>query len=108
MEHIKEIKEKLEAKRKEIQDRLDRIHVHRTHKNGTLDDDWKEQAVERQNDQVLDSLDNSTRYELNQIDSALAQIENDTYGVCVKCGTQIGEKRLIAIPFATTCIQCAV
>jgi RNA polymerase-binding protein DksA len=43
---------------------------------------------------------------LRLIDSALSRIENDRYGVCMKCGRRIPQERLEAIPYALLCIQC--
>jgi DnaK suppressor protein len=43
---------------------------------------------------------------LRLIDSALYRIENDRYGVCMKCGRRIPQERLEAIPYALLCIQC--
>ncbi len=69
--------------------------------------DSSEQAVERENDEVVDQLETDTRLELAQVQNAIKQIEHGTYGVCAKCNEDISEKRLNAIPYATLCINCA-
>jgi RNA polymerase-binding protein DksA len=43
---------------------------------------------------------------LEQIDDALAGIENGTYGKCAGCGKEILAARLEAIPYATRCVPC--
>lgn len=43
---------------------------------------------------------------LRDIESALARIENGTYGTCKYCGNEIGEKRLLARPVASACMDC--
>ncbi len=43
---------------------------------------------------------------IDQIDLALAKIEDGTYGVCEDCGDPIAFERLEALPFATLCIGC--
>ncbi|MCS7198735.1 MAG: RNA polymerase-binding protein DksA [Caldimicrobium sp.] len=43
---------------------------------------------------------------LKKIDKALQKIEEGTYGICEACGAEIGEKRLMARPEATLCIDC--
>jgi DnaK suppressor protein len=43
---------------------------------------------------------------IDQIDLALAKIDDGTYGVCEDCGEHIALERLEAIPFATLCIEC--
>jgi DnaK suppressor protein len=41
-----------------------------------------------------------------KIKEALQRVEDDEYGDCVVCGGEISEKRLIARPVATHCIDC--
>lgn len=43
---------------------------------------------------------------IKKIDEALANIQSGDYGYCVKCGVEIGIKRLEARPTATQCIDC--
>lgn len=43
---------------------------------------------------------------LKKIEKALKKIEEGTYGVCEMCGEEIDEKRLLARPEATLCIDC--
>jgi len=44
--------------------------------------------------------------ELGQIDKAIQKIGEGTYGVCEKCGENISQARLKALPFANRCIRC--
>lgn len=44
---------------------------------------------------------------VDRIDAALARLDEGTYGVCERCGRPIAEERLEALPYATTCIECA-
>ena len=41
-----------------------------------------------------------------KIDQALARIEDGTFGICERCGEEIGRKRLEARPVTTFCIRC--
>lgn len=43
---------------------------------------------------------------VNDIDTALERIENGEYGYCRLCGTEIGLRRLEAVPTTTLCINC--
>jgi DnaK suppressor protein len=48
-------------------------------------------------------------HELNavhEIDNALARLDAGTAGVCIVCGQQISEQRLLATPTVQTCIAC--
>jgi RNA polymerase-binding protein DksA len=44
--------------------------------------------------------------ELCDVNLALQKIEAGTYGLCEHCESDIGKKRLRALPFARLCIQC--
>jgi DnaK suppressor protein len=44
--------------------------------------------------------------ELRAIDAALARFDEGTYGLCTRCGGEIGEARLRANPAAERCITC--
>jgi DnaK suppressor protein len=41
-----------------------------------------------------------------KIDEALARIDDGTYGLCTRCGGDIGDARLRASPAAERCIAC--
>ena len=43
---------------------------------------------------------------LRDIDNALDRIKKGTYGICKYCKKEIGEKRLLARPVASTCVAC--
>jgi DnaK suppressor protein len=43
---------------------------------------------------------------LNAIESALARINDGTFGECVQCGQEINTKRLEALPWTLYCITC--
>ncbi|MCO4754381.1 MAG: TraR/DksA family transcriptional regulator [Bacteriovoracaceae bacterium] len=100
------LKAQLEESRNTILSRLNKLEDDRTRKAGPLDPDWEEQAVELQNEQVLEQLDKNERIELQKINSALERIDRGVYGRCVTCGDDIDVKRLKAMPTATQCIDC--
>ena len=43
---------------------------------------------------------------MREIDAALVRISRGEYGECVACGDEITERRLMARPMATHCIDC--
>jgi DnaK suppressor protein len=43
---------------------------------------------------------------LHEIDAAIARLESGGAGICVSCGRDIPEARLIATPTVQTCIEC--
>jgi RNA polymerase-binding protein DksA len=52
------------------------------------------------------SLEENSEHVLTAIDEALARIAGGTFGTCRRCGNQIAENRLEAIPYANRCIDC--
>ena len=40
------------------------------------------------------------------VDEALAQLDDGTFGTCVRCGQPIAPERLEALPWAARCIEC--
>ena len=97
-------KNQLEDRLKELGERINRIE-------DDLDDpmpkDSEEQAVEREDDEVLERLGAQSAQEVQLIRAALARIEDGTYGDCMKCGEPISEERLDAVPHAALCRDCA-
>lgn len=103
---LQEIRKRLTNRHSEIQQRLEKISRDLRHVNQPLNADSEEQAVEVENDQVLDALDDHIREEMKQIEKTLVRIDEGTYGECEDCGEKIAAKRLEALPHATRCISC--
>jgi DnaK suppressor protein len=55
---------------------------------------------------TLEALGSVELKRLQLIESALARLENQKYGQCVRCGKKIPRERLEAIPYALMCIDC--
>ena len=49
----------------------------------------------------------SITHTIEDIDRALAKIDDGTYGMCDVCGQEIGAARLEALPAASRCVECA-
>jgi DnaK suppressor protein len=71
------------------------------------DRDWVERASEIENDEVLDHLDDLTRAEVADLRRAVDRIDNGTYGLCERCGSDISYARLEALPGTGLCVRCA-
>ena len=56
--------------------------------------------------ELLYNLHESDYARLKYIENALKAMDRGEYGECVRCGEDISEKRLEAVPWATTCIRC--
>lgn len=76
-------------------------------KHRPLTQNLDDQSIAEENDDVIDALEIKERIEINKIDNALKRLRSGTFGICLECGTKIHEKRLRALPYSTTCIDCA-
>jgi DnaK suppressor protein len=56
---------------------------------------------------MLEKLSMRDKESLKKIKDALSRIEDGSFGDCESCGETIPEKRLSAIPYCTTCVDCA-
>ncbi len=107
---IQKMKERLEAKRAELQQQIgDLTEAHPTPVDpieaSEGSQDFEETAVDFQEMQQEQSIDVNERALLTEVENALKRIENGTYGKCVVCGQPIPEKRLEAIPWAARCVK---
>lgn len=91
--------------KQDLTDRITAIDKDIRHEGMTAD--WSEQASERENDEVLESLGNTSEQELLMIKFALKRIEDGNYFQCDECGTDIPEARLELLPFTAHCVDCA-
>ena len=89
----------------EVSGRINEIDRDIRHED--LSADWSEQASERENDEVLESLGNSSEQALSMIKFALIRIEEGNYFHCAECGEQIPHARLDLLPFTAHCVKCA-
>ena len=100
-------KQRLLALREEYEKKIGAIDADVHHKNEPVEKDFAEQATQRENDDVLNALNEDAKVIVSQINSALHRIDTDEYGTCMECGVEISKQRLDAVPYATLCIECA-
>lgn len=53
-----------------------------------------------------DESDEGLRQTTRDIEEALRLFDQGRYGICERCGDPIETGRLLAIPWATRCIEC--
>jgi RNA polymerase-binding protein DksA len=73
---------------------------------GATDNHLAETASVTLDREIDYSLEENSGHVLMSIESALARIEDGTYGRCRSCGGTIAEERLEAVPWTTECIDC--
>ncbi len=104
MKPIEVRKEELEGRLAELKARIARIEGELEQ---PLSDSFSEQAVEREEEEVLEDLGAAGVQEIRMIESALDRIANGSYGICARCGDPIGEQRLDVLPHTPLCRDCA-
>ena len=101
--NLKEIKEKLLIERDLLIEKLKGNDL-------SVDDsetpDPVDLAVRNYSKNVMLAVSENESKQLTLIDEALVRIEDDEYGTCQNCETEINPKRLAAIPWARYCLDC--
>ncbi len=72
-----------------------------------VDDNFADLAQATAERSEILALIDQARTRLAEVDTALAKMDDGTYGVCEDCGSPIGEARLEALPLAARCVECA-
>ena len=109
-----EFKQRLLDERQRLRDAVDNLHTEHAG-GGSLEDETQELAIADNHpgdvatetfDRELDEgLEEGAERQLEQIDAALARIEDGSYGMCAADGKPIPVERLRAVPWATLCID---
>jgi DnaK suppressor protein len=99
-----EVKQRLEAElseaREELQRLEEKVQVEVEYGLGEGDPNIYEREMNM-------ALRRRVRRKVRSVEEALQRFEEGTYGVCERCGGQIGAQRLEIMPEARLCIQCA-
>ena len=116
---IKELKEKLEKEKTAIEQELQKFAEKDDKPRGDWDTkfpNWDSNAaggaaMETEADEVEEyerrlPIEHGLELKLTDINSALEKIGKDKYGICEKCGKELEEERLKAIPEASFCQTC--
>lgn len=69
--------------------------------------DMNDQAIDLEDDEVLEGLGMAAQKEIALLNLALERIEDGTYGICRQCEEPISEARLNAVLYAPLCRECA-
>lgn len=96
----------LRVKQREL---LDSFERDKAAGNASPDDgiqDLADKAASAYSKELNFSLSDSERNLLMLIEEAFTRMKDGSYAVCTNCGTEIGEKRLQAVPWTPFCIDC--
>lgn len=105
MTNLEHFKKKLITLKGDLTQRVNAIDKDIKHEG--MSANWTEQATERENDEVLESLGNASEQELVMVNKALKRIDSSEYFTCSICGDDIPSARLELLPFSTHCVSCA-
>ncbi len=108
---LKELKERLNAERADLQSQLTEIEQNTFGSNQSdlsgemaFDEEYADAGTatfERERDL---SLVNNLHDLIEKVDKALAKMDEGTYGLCQRCGKPIEKARLKALPYASLCL----
>ncbi len=68
--------------------------------------DLADKASSSYTKEFMFSKSNSDRQFLQMVAEAIQRIDDGSYGDCVHCSSEIGRKRLEAVPWTRLCINC--
>ena len=99
------LKQMLEERRREIQDKLRSLRETLPAEVVEVKDPEERSVADfvQEVDFALMEMKSAT---LAKIDDALHRLEDGRYGACGECGREITEARLTAVPFASLCRSC--
>ena len=105
-EKLKEFEDKLQQLRSRILKSFDEQRAEIDGFKGDTESDTYDDASNIVELNILMTLSDSQKRELNQIAMAMMKIKEGSYGVCDGCGQLIADKRLMAMPFTNLCVEC--
>src|SRR5258707_15870478 len=94
-------REVLEEERDQLRSQLHELGVQTYDEN--FADSGQVAAEQGENKALVNQLEDT----LNDVERALAKLDEGTYGRCESCGKEIAEVRLEAMPATRYCIDCA-
>lgn len=106
-EQLKQIKDQLTEQKNSLEDRVEHTEEFDTTELSNYDNHPADNATDLFDQERGMALTQFKEEELDDVNAALAAIEEGTYGECTVCGKDIPFERLEALPTALTCIDHA-
>jgi DnaK suppressor protein len=104
-----QIRSRLEAEKKRIQDELTQLNVERPmdeRREGSPFGKREEEATESMELEKRLALESRLKNLLAEVECAIQKMDAGTYGVCDICGQPIDPARMEALPQAIMCLNC--
>jgi len=106
MERFSKVRELLEQQKKEILEGAERVVQSSVETGVQLFPDPSDLASREEVQGFSYRLKEREKKLLRKIDEALERIDSGSFGICERCGEPIEEKRMMARPVTTFCIEC--
>lgn len=103
---IVKIKKDLIKRKQELEVQLAELNEDQSTPQDVTGQDVGDQTISSIIENLRNSLQDTEFGEYKRVLKALEMIQDGTYGVCVDCECEIGEKRLKSYPDATRCVSC--
>ncbi len=101
-----EFRKTLLDKKEKIVHKLSQVMTESKEVETNVAQDLVDKAESSYTKEFLLSLSDAEREQLMLIDEALRRLDRDGFGLCQLCGQEIGKKRIAALPWTPTCINC--
>lgn len=103
---IEQFKRKLESQREEAFRLLHRVDDESRSMDSDIPQDSGDQSINTISKEFLFQQGSQRRGMVRRIEAALSRIAEGTFGVCAECSEDISIRRLEALPWTDSCIQC--
>jgi DnaK suppressor protein len=105
-DRLTHFKKRLIEKQRQLVDEVGRTALYGKDAEDDSIKDLGDQANTAYTREFFFELGNGDRRLLRDVVSALQKIDDGPFGACERCGEEIADKRLDALPFARYCIDC--
>jgi DnaK suppressor protein len=102
----REFRRRLSSEQESLIKSISRSRIAESESRAEKTEDEGDLATISQEKEILSCLHESVFTRLRFIEVALNALDRGDYGECSRCGEDIGDKRLTAVPWARTCISC--
>ncbi len=103
---MEQFKRKLESQREEAFRLLHRVGDESRSIDSDVPQDSGDQSTNTISKEFLFQQGSQRRGMVRRVEAALIRIKEGTFGVCAECGDDISIRRLEALPWTDSCIQC--
>jgi len=105
-EMAQKYRERLLAEQRQVEQCIFRIEADLHDMESERDIEYTDHAQEEAVNDPMIAQDERSRHLIEEIQAALARLDEGTYGACERCGEPINPARLEALPTARRCVPC--